>query len=335
MGTLWNALKQDKPLLYNAIRKARWRHKYHAAQFYLFTAPRIVDQNDVDDYLCTSYIVINACGIDRYWAQYMPEDVVTDDFDALEWRLMECPPFSRNNYRHAYYTTHVKNATGAVVEKKVYFRDRLRHLVDYYEIPTYQKVIFEPFLYPKQSFGSLVFNRFNGFPWKPSLVPLTIIPHKVQVILNHLRNVLCNNEQKVYEHVLVWIAHLIQKPNDKAGVCLGMKSEQGTGKNLFWEFMGRVIGKRYFYVANSLDEILQQFNSRREGKLLCILDEIQYYGGSYNMADKVKTLISGKETAINRKFEETYVVKDYCRFVMITNNDWFCKVELSDRFFRF
>lgn len=333
MGTLWNALKQDKPSLYGTIRKCRWRRTYNANDYTLFVGTCTVDQKKVDDYLCTAFISVNMRGVDRYWGQYMTDDLVTDEYDATEWCLMPCPPFSKNLLKDAYYTTKIQEEEGAMIEKRIRFRDRFKHLFFSGQIARYEKVIFEPSLYPLPSFGSRVFNRFAGFAWTPSSVPLTVVPHNVELILNHLRDVLCNGAQKVYEQVLVWVAHLIQKPNEKVGVCLGMKSEQGTGKNLFWEFIGRVIGKRYFYVANSLDEILQQFNARREGKLLCILDEIQNYGGSYNMADKVKTLISGNEAAINRKFEETYVVKDYCRFVMITNNDWFCKVESSDRRF--
>ncbi len=47
----------------------------------------------------------------------------------------------------------------------------------------------------------------------------------------HLRNVICNGNDEDFKYLLAWMAHIIQKPKEKSGVCLVLKSEtRGTGK---------------------------------------------------------------------------------------------------------
>jgi hypothetical protein len=125
---------------------------------------------------------------------------------------------------------------------------------------------------------------------------------------------------------------MIQRPSEVPGVCmLFMSSKQGTGKNLFWEWIGDVIGKRYYLLSDSLEVLTKQFNQNQQNVILHVLDEIANYGGSFKSNDQLKTAITRTDISIEPKHKETFTVKHYARYIMLTNNSWPVKIENGDR----
>jgi len=67
--------------------------------------------------------------------------------------------------------------------------------------------------------------------------------------------------------------------------------------------------------------------------LLTLCDEIQNYGGAHKSNDKLKSIITQTELAVEKKGHDIYTVSDYNNYIFLTNNDWPIKVEASDRRF--
>ena len=158
-----------------------------------------------------------------------------------------------------------------------------------------------------------VLNLFSGYKYEP-------LEEKVddeyfddiKPVLKHLYEVLCNSNDKIYDYVVKWLAHLLQKPWDKSGVpTILMKSDEGTGKNLFWEFVGDALGQRYFTLINDLDDLTNKFNAGTEGKLLTLLNEIQNYGGNFKSNDKLKSILTDPIQRIEPKGKEAYLIKNF------------------------
>lgn len=171
-----------------------------------------------------------------------------------------------------------------------------------------------------------VFNLFQGFPEVDAAQSVD------RKILDHLKHVLCAGNEAFYEYVLNWLAHLIQHPTDKVGVCLVFMGTQGTGKNLFWEWFGKHVLGRYFTVLNRVEQLTGKFNKRMESKMLCVLDEVTNYGTRKDN-DQLKSIITGKTLWLEPKGCEAYEIADYCRFVILTNSNKPVRIEASDRRF--
>ena len=91
----------------------------------------------------------------------------------------------------------------------------------------------------------------------------------------------------------------MQKPYKKIGVAILLKSKQGAGKNIIWEWIADfIIGKKYSLVINDIDRLLGRFNVIIQNKLLTICDEISNYGGAYKSNNKLKNLITQSEQVI-------------------------------------
>jgi hypothetical protein len=151
-------------------------------------------------------------------------------------------------------------------------------------------------------------------------------------VLRHIREVFANDHPESYEYMLNWMARIIQKPQEKNGTVLHIRSEQGTGKNLFWEWFGHhVLGSNYFKVFDRIDYLLNTFNSPLENKLLVLCDELGTHSAGFYNNNALKSIITRNDVEITRKGMEPKTEKDYANYVMITNNEETMRVEDTDR----
>src|SRR5690606_18091743 len=79
--------------------------------------------------------------------------------------------------------------------------------------------------------GLRYINMFKGFKYaeaKPTKV-LKTIDDKIQLIWNHVKEVICSNDEKAYEYMRKWICHFIN--GRKMKTALYLKGTQGAGKS--------------------------------------------------------------------------------------------------------
>ncbi len=212
--------------------------------------------------------------------------------------------------------------------KKAYLFDKIS---DYRSKITYDFVDFIPYFRSENPYPD-IFNMFTGYRYtfREDFGPDET---KFDLITRHIRDIWCDGNQELYDYIINWFAHIIQKPAEKMGIAVLLRSSsQGAGKNIICEFIGKkVIGEQYTTVVNDLERIIGRFNSNLENKLLTIADEIQNYGGGFKSNDKLKSLITQTEIQIENKGVDVRTVKDYNNYMFLTNNDWALKIESSDR----
>lgn len=126
-----------------------------------------------------------------------------------------------------------------------------------------------------------VFNLFTGFAHKfdPEFI---VDPAAYQLITDHICNIWCSKDQVIYEYIMNWLAHFIQRPNVKSGTAILLKSQfQGAGKNIITDFIGNyVVGSRYYNTINDIEQVVDRFNSKSENKLLTICDDSELWWGT-------------------------------------------------------
>ena len=116
-------------------------------------------------------------------------------------------------------------------------------------------------------------------------------------------------------------------------MCLVFQSmEQGVGKNLLWEWIGKVIGHLFWCLSKTMGTLLGKFNAHQASKLLHVLDEVTHYGGVSNSEiDQLKALLTSTELMIEAKFKDIFRLAHFTRYVMLTNNTWVVPVSNGDR----
>ncbi|OEF87205.1 DUF5906 domain-containing protein [Vibrio splendidus] len=188
---------------------------------------------------------------------------------------------------------------------------------------TYHGVVFDP--------SGRASNRFLNI-WQGFAVKPVSGDDLLDRIMWHLKHIICCGNDEHFRFLLAWMAHLIQKPEEKSGICVALKSDaRGTGKSTVSRLLSRLLGQHAITVQDS-KHLLGAFNSHLANKLLVTIEEA-FWSGSPKDAGKIRTLITESTISIEAKGKDAIEVDSFHRFLMITNNDWVVPQTANERRF--
>lgn len=186
-----------------------------------------------------------------------------------------------------------------------------------------------------------VYNTFKGFEianYSESYAKeITEDDNKLlQIILDHIK-FLCDDggdeAGNMYEYVLNWIAHLFQKPTEKATTCLIFKGYEGCGKGILFNMLRNMLGKQYgFTTANPMNDMFGNFNSSSANKMLINIDEIDSKQAK-GIYEELKKYITDDTLNYKQKFIDACEVANLSRVLITTNNDYNLMISESNRRF--
>lgn len=183
---------------------------------------------------------------------------------------------------------------------------------------SYDDVVF----YPGTIEDPNVFNLWRGFAFEPK-------EGDCSLFLDHIRVNICADNEENYNWLLDWMADAIQRPHRKNWTAVLMESkEEGTGKGFFAGHFGKLFG-RHYAAFNKPKQLLGQFNSHLEDKLIMFLDE-----GSLiekNAYDYAKSLITEPTLNIEPKGRSMREVKSFHRIIMASNDRHILRASIYDR----
>jgi hypothetical protein len=174
------------------------------------------------------------------------------------------------------------------------------------------------------------FNIFEGFKYKHGEFTAAM-EGKIQRIMYHITTIISGNDPVVAEYLLDWIAQIFQRPDDKIGIAVLLKStRQGAGKNVFTDFIIKLLGKGLTYTTDRLDDLTNKFNAYMQGKLLVVCDEVANYAG-YKLADSLKSNITCTHRPIEVKGKEVFSIACRARYIFTSNSDIPLRISQYDR----
>ncbi|WP_052074445.1 DUF5906 domain-containing protein [Shewanella mangrovi] len=167
-------------------------------------------------------------------------------------------------------------------------------------------------VYPNQSdCPESVFNLYQGFAIEPKQGDCALF-------LEHLRVVLCRGDEKVFSYLVQWLAHIIQRPEEKPSVAVVLKSVEGTGKGTLFKPLKTILGGMAVQV-NGAEQITGKFNSLVANKLLVFGDEVELT--DKRSANRLKGLISETSVTVEFKGIDAQQVPNYARFIFAGNGE--------------
>lgn len=173
-----------------------------------------------------------------------------------------------------------------------------------------------------------IFNTFTGFMHDYDdnfIVDMDV----VDIFLNHINKIVCNNDELCGQHFITFLADIIQNPNVLSEIRWILQSIEGAGKNiLFYIFMEHVIGSKLCLIVDDIDKITGRFNGALSEKLLIVLDEACNLNGStesHKMEQKMKSITTNPKLVVEKKGKEVITINNFARNVSLTNNDFASK----------
>ena len=176
------------------------------------------------------------------------------------------------------------------------------------------------------------YNLWKG--WEVAKTPLndkSRDPALLAKYHDHLR-MLSGNTPLIQDFITKFISHMLQYPEVIPGVMLVFVGEQGVGKSMLWEFLGKcVIGlNAYLQSDDPEEEVFGKHATLIQGKLLVQMEEMSAFASRSN-ANRLKSMITKTIENINPKGKSMYTMNNYKRYVGTTNDVSPVKVEGTDR----
>jgi len=189
--------------------------------------------------------------------------------------------------------------------------------------------------------GTSVYDRiaFSPLPTPPTTLNLwagpTPIPRQGSwdTIKSFLLEVIADGDVGLYRYLILYLAHMLQRPEDKPGVVIAMLGGQGTGKGSALRLVERIWSSSTLLVSD-VDHVIGRFNAALEGNYAICMDEAMFAGDKRAM-DRLKSLVTEPTITIEQKQQPRRSIESFHRFFTTTNHAHFAHVEADDRRFVF
>jgi hypothetical protein len=194
----------------------------------------------------------------------------------------------------------------------------------------FTRIVFNP--RPQGMAGCATLLEFNLYEGLPSPTPIPEVEECIAPFLDHVRTVWCKGEQGLFDYVMNYFAHIIQKPWEKTGVAIVVHGEQGSGKGIVVQKIGKIVGRHFKHVGD-FAEVLGKFNaSVMKDPILLFLDEVSW-GGNRKDGGILKKLITEPTHRIEEKFMPSITVDSYVNCIIASNEDWIVSYAGKERRF--
>lgn len=186
------------------------------------------------------------------------------------------------------------------------------------ERPTYVDTCFEP---DPAKAPPHAYNLWTGFAVEPR-------EGEWPRMREHIRRILCNDDEQCYLFTMTYLASLFQRPGTKIPSSLAFIGEQGTGKSKVFDWVRRAIGSAALKVS-SARHLTGNFNAHLDGKIFLTCEEA-FWAGDKAAEGPLKDIISSDTLPIEGKFENVVERPNYVNPVFISNNDWIVPTDGED-----
>jgi uncharacterized protein DUF5906/CHC2-type zinc finger protein len=197
--------------------------------------------------------------------------------------------------------------------QRIRFARRTRSIAeDWLEHPKrrqYERIIFEPGG-PQEPES---FNLWKGFAVESE-------QGDCELYLGHLYENICQQDRRLYDYLIAWMADAVQNPRSKPGVAIVFRGLQGTGKSVACEEFGKLFG-RHFVTVSQPKHLLATFNAHLKEALLVLAEEA-FWAGDTSAEGSLKDLITGNQMRIEPKGKDVFFVNNYIRLLICSNHDW-------------
>lgn len=149
--------------------------------------------------------------------------------------------------------------------------------------------------------------------------------------LEHIYKNICSGDVEHYTYVIGWIARMLQQPSTCSEVAIVLRGKRGTGKGVFVNALGKLLGAHYFPVSSS-KHIFGDFNRNLMSSVLVFSDEA-FYAGDKKHESMMKTLITEPTLVIEGKGRDAILSPNFTHIIMASNSQWV--VPAGDRERRF
>jgi len=206
-----------------------------------------------------------------------------------------------------------KNIEKTIPLSKIWMESHLRR--------EYDGIVFDP----SEKIGNKYYNLWKGLAVKPKKGDWSLFK-------NHILDVIANGKKSRARWIAAWLARIVQDPGgERPGTAIVLRGGQGTGKGIFVNYFGRLLGDHYKQVAQA-GQVTGRFNHHLKDALLVFVDE-GFWAGDKQAEGVIKNMITEPDITIEQKGKDVIQVKNHISLIMASNSSWVVPAGLEERRF--
>ncbi|MBB3164686.1 hypothetical protein FHS25_005189 [Rhizobium laguerreae] len=169
------------------------------------------------------------------------------------------------------------------------------------------------------------YNHWQGFSVEPD------DSKSCALFMDHLLRIFCNGNEDHFWYLIGWLAHMVQKPEEKPGVAVIAIGKKGAGKDTISDYVGGLFTNHYVTVGNQ-EQMTGKFNAHQERCLLLSVQE-GFWAGDKKAEGQLKYLITSNNVMIEPKGMNAFPIKSVLRLFISSNERWVVPATQDERRF--
>lgn len=131
--------------------------------------------------------------------------------------------------------------------------------------------------------------------------------------------VICRERQAEYDWLMLWMAHLVQRPGDKAGTAVICRGEGGTGKGTFGAVLAKLAAPHFKQLEKEA-HVIGQFAGEHLSKCVLAVVNEAVFGASPKVSSELKALVDSHTMQVEAKGLNVVTVPSFIRLYIDSND---------------
>jgi len=148
--------------------------------------------------------------------------------------------------------------------------------------------------------------------------------------LDFVADVICGGNSALFDYIIRWCAHLVQRPQELPETALVFRGKEGVGKNTFIDPLMDIVGREHSLILTSMSQVTGRFSGHLANALLVFCNE-SIWGGDKSAQGALKSMISDQVQPIESKGRDITQVQNFKRLIFATNENWAVPRGADDR----
>ena len=185
----------------------------------------------------------------------------------------------------------------------------------------------------RQYLGGVVFDPAGRSPattlnlWRGWTVTPT--PGDWSLMQNHIKTVICGGRNDIYDYLIRWLAHMVQKPHLPAETAVVLRGLKGTGKGILGKWLLRLCGQHGLHVVNAT-HLTGRFTGHLRDAIFIFADEA-FFAGDKQHESVLKGIITEGEILIEAKYRTPVMAPNMLHLLMASNATWVIPASHDER----
>lgn len=149
------------------------------------------------------------------------------------------------------------------------------------------------------------------------------------VMLEHIREVICASDPEKFDYLLKWLAYCIQFPQRRPEVAVVLMGLKGCGKGTLGQLLVHIFGGHGVHVVNR-DHITGRFNGHLSSAVFVFADEA-FFHNDHKSEGVLKALVTEPTQLLERKGIDALPMPNRISLMMASNDDHVVNAGIIER----